>query len=138
MKKDIKSMEHPLMDIKNNEVMNAVENVSMDEQTMQAIIDDNIEIVPKNQRKKFDALSLEAKIAKLQFYQDIATMRAEAKVKNSIPNKVKELFEKRHANVEDAKQVLKYAQEFIDNYRMMQIAELDKQIAELEAMKEAL
>ena len=125
-------------DIKNNEVMNAVENVSMDEQTMQAIIDDNIEIVPKNQRKKFDALSLEAKIAKLQFYQDIATMRAEAKVKNSIPNKVKELFEKRHANIEDAKQVLKYAQEFIDNYRMMQIAELDKQIAELEAMKEAL
>lgn len=125
-------------DIKNNEVMNAVENVSMDEQTMQAIIDDNIEMVPKNQRKKFDALSLEAKIAKLQFYQDIAVMKAEAKVKNSIPNKVKELFEKRHANIEDAKQVLKYAQEFIDNYRMMQIAELDKQIAELEAMKEAL
>ena len=125
-------------DIKNNEVMNAVENVSMDEQTMQAIVDDNIEMVPKNQRKKFDALSLEAKIAKIQFYQDIAAMKAEAKVKNSIPNKVKELFEKRHANIDDAKQVLKYAQEFIDNYRMMQIAELDKQIAELEAMKEAL
>lgn len=124
--------------LKNNEVMNAVENVSMDEQTMQAIVDDNIEIVPKCQRKKFNTLSLEAKVAKIKFYQDIAVMREEAKIKNSVINRVKEVFEKRHATVEDAKQVLKYVQEFIDNYRMMQIAELDKQIAELEAMKEAL
>ena len=129
--------------LKNNEAMNTeVKNIEnepiMDEETMQTIVDDNIEIVPKCQRKKFNTLSLEAKVAKIKFYQDIAVMREEAKIKNSVVNRVKEVFEKRHATVEDAKQVLKYVQEFIDNYRMMKIAELDKQISELEAIKEAL
>ncbi len=134
-------------EIKNNEVMNAVENTEvknieiepiMDEGQMKQYVEENMHIVPRNQTQKFNALSLDKQVSKISFYLDMKKMREEAKVKNSVINRVKEVFEKRHANIDDAKQVLNFAQEFIDNYRMMQIAELDKQIAELEAMKEAL
>ena len=124
--------------MKKNLENNVSENVVvMDNATMEAIIDDNISIVPKNQRKKFDALTLEEKAKKIQFYQDIQRMKEDARIKNSIPNKVKELFDKR-GSVEDAKEVIKFAQEFVDNFRQHQIEEIDKQIAELEQMKEAL
>ena len=125
--------------MKQNLENNVSENVVvMDNATMEAIIDDNISIVPKNQRKKFDALTLEEKAKKIQFYQDIQRMKEDARIKNSIINKVKELFDKRHATVDDAKEVIKFAQEFVDNFRQHQIEEIDKQIAELEQMKESL
>lgn len=120
------------------EILNETVNVVMDNATMEAIIDDNISIVPKNQRKKFDALTLEQKAKKIQFYIDMEQLRADARIKNSIINKVKELFDKRRATVDDAKEVIKFAQEFVDNFRQHQIEEIDKQIAELEQMKESL
>lgn len=118
---------------------NTVENIGiepiMDEETMQAIVDDNIDIVPKNQRKKFEAMTLKQKVAKIQFYHDMQKMREDARIKNSVLNRVKEVFTKRHATIEDAKQVLDFAQEFVDNFRQHQIEEIDKKIAELEEMK---
>lgn len=120
------------------EILNETVNVVMDSETMEAMIEDNISIVPKNQRKKFDALTLEQKAKKIQFYYDVQKMKEDARIKNSIINKVKELFDKRHATVDDAKEVIKFAQEFVDNFRQHQIEEIDKQIAELEQMKESL
>ena len=134
-------------EIKNNEVMNAVENTEVknleikprfDEETMQSIIDEDIELVPKNQRKKFDALSLEAKFAKILFYQDIAAMKEEAKIKNSVIYRVKEVFDKRHASIDDAREVIKFAQEFIDNCKQREIDKIDDQIQYLELMKQSL
>ena len=125
--------------MKKNEVINENESlVVMDDETLVAIIEDSISIVPKNQLKKFEKLSLKEKAAKIQFYRDMQQMREDARIKNSIPNKVKELFDKRHATVDDAKEVIKFAQEFVDNFRQHQIEEIDKQIAELEQMKESL
>lgn len=124
--------------MKKNLENNVTENVVMDNETMEAIIEDNMHIVPKNQRRKFDALTLEQKIAKIQFYQDIQKMREDARIKNSIGNRVKDMFEKRHASIEDAKEVLQFCTEFIDNFRQHQIEEIDRQIAELEQLKENL
>lgn len=119
-------------------IENETVNVVMDEETMQAVIEDNMHLVPKNQMKKFEAMTLEQKIKKIQFYTDMAVMREEARIKNSVLNRVKEVFDKRHATVEDARDVIKFAQEFVDNFRQHQIEEIDRQIAELEQMKEAL
>ena len=125
--------------MKKNEVINENESlVVMDDETLAAIIEDSISIVPKNQLKKFEKLSLKEKAAKIQFYYDVQKMKEDARIKNSIINKVKELFDKRHATVDDAKEVIKFAQEFVDNFRQHQIEEIDKQIAELEQMKESL
>lgn len=118
---------------------NVNENVVvMDDETLQAMVDDNKHIVPRSQLKKFEAMSLKEQAAKIQFYYDVQKMKEDARIKNSIINKVKELFDKRHATVDDAKEVIKFAQEFVDNFRQHQIEEIDKQIAELEQMKEAL
>ena len=121
--------------IENNVTENIVIEPIMDEETMQAIVDDNIYIVPKNQRKKFDTLSLQQKVAKIQFYHDIDKMREDTRIKNSVPNKVKELFDKRHATVEDAKAVLQFCTEFIDNFKVREIEKIDAEIAKLEELK---
>lgn len=109
----------------------------MDTETIQAVIEDNIGIVPKNQRKKFDAMTLQQKVAKIQFYQDMQKLREDARIKNSLPNKIKEMFEKR-GTVEDAKTIIQYCQSFIDNFREREIAKIDEQIAALEEMKLSL
>ena len=120
------------------ETENIVMESIMDEETMQAVIEDNMHIVPKNQLKKFQAMTLQQKIAKIQFYQDMEQMRETARIKNSVPNRVKELFEKRHATVEDAKAVLQFCTEFIDNFRQREIEKIDLEIARLEEMKQSL
>lgn len=123
--------------MKKNEVINEVENVVMDDETLAAVVEDNMHIVPKNQMKKFEKLTLKEKAAKIQFYQDMQRMREDARIKNSLPNKVKELFDKR-GTVEDAKAVLQFCTEFIDNFKQREIEKIDEEIARLEAMKEAL
>lgn len=123
--------------MKKNEVINEIENVVMDEETLTAIVEDNMHIVPKNQMKKFEKMTLKEKAAKIQFYQDMQRMREDARIKNSVPNKVKELFDKR-GTVEDAKAVLQFCTDFIDNFKQREIEKIDEEIARLEAMKEAL
>lgn len=119
----------------NNETKNIEIAPIMDEDVMAAVVEDNINIVPKNQRKKFDSLSLQHKVAKIQFYHDMAKMKEDARIKNSIPYRVKELFDKRHATIDDATEVIKFAQEFVDSFKQRQIEDIDRQIAELEEMK---
>lgn len=122
----------------NNETKNLVIEPIMDDATMEAIVEDNISIVPKNKRKKFDSLSLQHKVAKIQFYHDMAKMKEDARVKNSVLNRVRELFDKRHATIDDARDVLKFCNEFIDGYKLREIAKIDEEIARLEQMKQSL
>lgn len=122
----------------NNETKNLVIEPIMDDATMEAIVEDNISIVPKNKRKKFDSLSLQHKVAKIQFYHDMAKMKEDARIKNSVLNRVQELFDKRHATIDDARDVLKFCNEFIDGYKLREIAKIDEEIARLEQMKQSL
>ena len=122
----------------NNETKNLVIEPIMDDATMEAIVEDNISIVPKNKRKKFDSLSLQHKVAKIQFYHDMAKMKEDARIKNSVLNRVRELFDKRHATIGDARDVLKFCNEFIDGYKLREIAKINEEIARLEQMKQSL
>ena len=114
------------------------ENIVMDDEAKQSYVSENMLIVPKNQVKKFLAMSLDSQIAKINFYKDMIKLRTEAKIKNSVVNKTKELFEKRHASVEDANKVIEFCKEYIDGFRLRQIAELDAEIARLEEKKRSL
>lgn len=74
--------------MKKNSENNVSENVVvMDQETMEAIIEDNMHLVPRNQVKKFEALTLEQKVKKIQFYTDMAVMREQARIKNSVVNR---------------------------------------------------
>ena len=118
--------------IENNENENFI---AMDDETLQAIVDDSKDIVPRSQLTKFEAMSLKEKVAKIKFYQDIQRMKEDARIKNSIPNKVKELFDKR-GSVEDAKLVLKFCTDYIDNFKIREIEKIDAEIQKLEELKQ--
>lgn len=98
-------------------------------------INENIHMVPKNQMKKFQTLDIDGQVDKIQFYFDMQKMKDEWKEKNRMVNRVKDLFEKRHGTVEDAKDIMRYMQDFIDTAKEREIAEIDRQIAELEERK---
>lgn len=115
-----------------------IEQIVMDDETKQAVIDDNMHLVPKGQLKKFNELSLDEKIKKIEFYQDIQRIKEDARIRNSIKTKVSEMFEKRHGTIDDAKEVLTFCTEFIDNFKQKEIEKIDEQIAILEEQKMAL
>lgn len=127
--------------MKKNEVINEVENIViepiMDEQQMQQYVDENLHMVPKNQIKKFESMTLQQKVSKIRFYYDMQKMREDARIKNSVPTKVKELLEKR-GTVDDAKLIIQHCQTFIDNFKQREIEKIDLEIARLEEMKLAL
>ena len=124
--------------LENNVSENIVIEPIMDEEQMQQYVEENIHMVPKNQMKKFEALTLEQKVKKIQFYMDMVQIKAYARIQNSVLNRVKEVFDKRHATIDDAKEVLKFCNEFIDGYKLREIAKIDEEIARLEQMKQAL
>lgn len=123
--------------MKQNEVMNQ-EEVTMSENKMLEFVNMYIGIVPKNQIKKFNALDMKGKIQKIKFYQDIIKMKEDARIKNSIPNKVKDLFDKRNATTKDAEDVIRLCNEYIKTFREKEIARLDEEIHKLEEMKQSI
>lgn len=123
--------------LENNVSENIMIEPIMDEEQMKQYVDENLHMVPKNQQKRFDSLSLEGKVAKISFYYDMQKLREDARIKNSLPNKIKELFEKR-GTVEDAKTIIQYCQSFIDNFKQKEIDKIDEQIRQLELMKQSL
>ena len=112
--------------------------ITMSENEMVEFVNMYSGIVPKNQIKKFNALDLKGKVQKIKCYQDIIKMKEDARIKNSIPNKVKDLFEAKHGTVEDAKTVMKFCNEFIESFKEREIERLDAEIAKLQAMKQSL
>lgn len=110
----------------------------MSEEEMQQYVEQNIHMVPKNQSKKFEKMTLQQKVSKIKFYYDIQKLKEDAKIKNSIPNRVKDLFESKHGTVEDAKTVMRFCQEFIDGFKQREIEKLDAEIRKLQLMKESL
>ena len=116
----------------NKSMENEVQEYNED---MQSFIKENYSLVPRVKRGEFDTLTDEEKVEKIKFYQERIRQRAEAIANNTVPNRVKALFEKRHATVDDAKEVLNFCKEFIDNFNAMQIEKIDEKIAELVEMK---
>jgi len=122
--------------MKKNELTNVNENIVMDNETMQAVIEDNMHLIPKNQLKKFECLTLEEKVKKIQMYQDRASKIEQMRQTNKVINRVKDVFEKRNGTIQDAKEVIQWCTEFIDNNKQRQIEDIDRQIAELEELKQ--
>lgn len=125
------------------EVLNAVEkedNQSSEqpEQEMVDYINSHSDLVPRNRVKMFADLSMEEQYKQLQKWEQSKRWREEAIEANRIVNKVKDMFERRNANVEDAKDVMRFCQDFIDNVKQSEIDKLDAEIAKLQAMKKSL
>ena len=110
----------------------------MNIQEQEQFVKENKLIVPKNQVKKFEALSLDAQVAKIEFYKDIIKLRSEAREKNKIVNKVRDLFDKRKASEDDARETIEFCEAFIKTFKDREIEKIDEEIARLQKQKQML
>ena len=122
----------------NNENNNVVVEPQMTNEQMEKFVNENIAVVPRNQKKKFDSLTLEQKVNKIRFYFDIQKMKADAKEKNKLENRVKELFVRRKATTEDVVRVIDFCKEYIETTKVDEMNKLQAEIDRLTHLKQTL
>lgn len=122
----------------NNENKNVVTNPAMTNEQMEQFVKENISIVPRNQAKKFESLKLEQKVSKIRFYLDIQKMKEDAREKNKLENKVKDLFVRRKATTEDVLRVIEFCKQYIETSKVDEMNKLQTEIDRLTDLKRAL
>lgn len=122
----------------NNENNNVVTNPAMTNEQMEQFVKDNISIVPRNQTKKFESMKLEQKVSKIRFYIDIQKMKDDAREKNKLENKVKDLFVRRKATTEDVLRVIEFCKQYIETSKVDEMNKLQAEIDRLTDLKRAL
>ena len=123
----------------NNETKsNAVTEPTMTNEQMEQFVNTNIALVPKNQKKKFDAMTLEQKTKKMRLYIDIQKMKEDAKEKNKLENRVKDLFIRRKATTEDVLRVIEFCKQFIETSKVEEMKKLQTEIDRLTNLKRTL
>ena len=122
----------------NNENNNVVTNPAMTNEQMEQFVKENIKIVPRNQAKKFESLKLEQKVSKIRFYLDIQKMKDDAREKNKLENKVKDLFVRRKATTEDVLRVIEFCKQYIETSKVDEMNKLQAEIDRLTDLKRAL
>lgn len=122
----------------NNENKNGVTNPAMTNEQMEQFVKENISIVPRNQTKKFESLKLEQKVSKIRFYLDIQKMKEDAREKNKLENKVKDLFVRRKATTEDVLKVIEFCKQFIETTKVDEMNKLQAEIDRLTELKRSL
>ena len=110
----------------------------MSNEEMEKFVSENLSIVPRNWRKKFDLLTLEQKVAKIRFYFDQKKLKDEMVEKNKLENKVKELFIKRKVTTEDVVRVMDFCKEYIQSTKEEEINKLQTEIERLTHLKQSL
>lgn len=122
----------------NNENKNGVTNPAMTNEQMEQFVKENISIVPRNQTKKFESLKLEQKVSKIRFYLDIQKMKEDAREKNKLENKVKDLFVHRKATTEDVLRVIEFCKKHIESTKADEMNKLQAEIDRLTELKRTL
>ena len=122
----------------NNENKNVVTNPAMTNEQMEQFVKENISIVPRNQAKKFESLKLEQKVSKIRFYLDIQKMKEDAREKNKLENKVKDLFVRRKETTEDVLRVIEFCKQYIETSKVDEMNKLQAEIDRLTDLKRAL
>lgn len=120
----------------NNDVV-VVENNTTNESQKQ-FINENISVVPKLRMKKFLQLSLDEQVKSINHYIELRRIRQEWEERAKVINRVKDIFERKHATVDDAQEVLSFCEDFINNYKQKEIDKLDEEIRKLQEKRNAL
>lgn len=117
---------------------NVVSESTMTAEQMEQFITENIGLVPRNQKKKFETLTMEQKVEKLRFYIERGKMWAEAAEKNKLENKVKVLFVRHKATTEDVLNVIEFCKKYIESTKQEELNKLQMEIDRLTHLKQSL
>ena len=121
-----------------NATKNVAAETTMSNEQMEQFVKENIAIVPRNQTKKFNSLTLEKKVSKIHFYLNMQKLKADAKEKNKLENRVKELFVRRKATTEDVVRVIDFCKEYIETTKVDEMNKLQAEIDRLTHLKQTL
>lgn len=122
----------------NEKKENVVSSSTMTTEQMEQFIAEHIGIVPRNQMKKFETLTAEQKVEKLNFYIERGKMWAEAAEKNKLENKVKVLFDRHKATTEDVLKVIEFCKKYIEATKQEELNKLQMEIDRLTHLKQSL
>lgn len=110
----------------------------MSKEQMEQFINENNSIVPNNRRKQFESLSLEEKAEKINHFIQAKKTREEHLEKNKLENRVKDLFDRRHATTEDVLRVIEFCKKYIESTKEAEINKLQTEIDRLSSLKRTL
>lgn len=110
----------------------------MSKEQMEQFINENNFIVPNNRRKQFESLSLEEKVEKINHFIQAKKTREEHLEKNKLENRVKDLFDRRHATTEDVLRVIEFCKKYIESTKEAEINKLQTEIDRLSSLKRTL
>lgn len=117
---------------------NVTAQPQMSKEQMQQFINENNQIVPRNRRKQFEALSLEEKVAKIRYYIQSKKQKEENIEKNKLENRVKDLFIRKNASTEDVLRVIEFCKKYIESAKADEITKLQNEIDRLSSLKRTL
>ena len=123
----------------NNESANVVTNNELtEEQKMQQFVTENIALVPKVMKNRFEKLDAKTQFIRMQHYVEVQKLKEEFASLTKIAWKVKQLFDQKKANREDAISVMEFCKRFIDTCKERELAEVNEEIARLTELKSKL
>lgn len=121
----------------NAKIENVKEVVNNDEQNVK-FVNENIHVVPKIMMGRFMKLSIDEQVERINHYIARKEQIKQSIEKNKLINRVKDLFEKKQATVEDAKEVITFCESFINSFKQREIEKIDEEIRKLQTMKQNL
>ena len=117
---------------------NGVAESTMTNEQMEQFVNENIAIVPRNRKRKFEELTLEEKVSKIHSYIRAQKLREEWIESNKLENKVKQLFDRRKATTEDVLLVIEFCKKYIEASKEAEIMKLQSEIERLSSLKRTL
>lgn len=121
------------------EKKNGIGKSTMSKEQMEQFINENLSVVPRNCRRKFESLvTVEEKFTKIRYFLDAKKLRDEMVEKNKLESKVKELFIKRKATTEDAVRVIDFCKQYIQSTKEDEIKKINIEIQRLSHLKQTL
>lgn len=121
------------------EKKNGIGKSTMSKEQMEQFINENLSVVPRNCRRKFESLvTVEEKFTKIRYFLDAKKLRDEMVEKNKLESKVKELFIKRKATTEDVVRVIDFCKQYIQSTKEDEIKKINGEIQRLTHLKQTL
>ena len=102
---------------------------------MKEVINANMELVTDRMKSKFEQMDTEHQYKKILGLIKIKEMRDESIAMNRMAAKVKELFERRGADVQDAQEVIRFCESFIEDCKQSEIARINEEISRLDFLR---
>ena len=115
-----------------------IKESTMTKEQKEDFINNHKEIVPRNQKNKFENLSIDDKIKKIYFFIDMKKMKEEENKKNKLENKIKDLFIKRKVTTAEVLKVIDFCKQYIEGTKQEEIKKIQLEIERLTNLKSSL